>query len=126
MANDKAELIRLTQELLDCIAGQDWKTYTKLCDSSLTCFEPEANGHLVQGMEFHKFYFDAPQNDIRSTTTISSPHIRFLGDVAIVSYVRLIQLQSDSINETRAFEETRVWQNTQDGWKHVHFHRSIA
>jgi calcium/calmodulin-dependent protein kinase (CaM kinase) II len=22
------------------------------------------------------------------------------------------------------FEETRVWQRRQNGWKHVHFHRS--
>ena len=24
------------------------------CDESLTCFEPEAEGHLVQGLPFHK------------------------------------------------------------------------
>lgn len=27
-------------------------------DPSLTCFEPEALGNLVTGMDFHKFYFD--------------------------------------------------------------------
>jgi len=30
----------------------------KVCDPNMTCFEPEAKGHLVEGMEFHKFYFD--------------------------------------------------------------------
>ena len=32
--------------------------FSRMCDPALTCFEPEARGHLVEGMEFHKFYFD--------------------------------------------------------------------
>lgn len=32
--------------------------YRKICDPHLTAFEPEALGNLVEGMEFHKFYFD--------------------------------------------------------------------
>ncbi len=27
-------------------------------DPQLTCFEPEAFGNLIEGMDFHKFYFD--------------------------------------------------------------------
>lgn len=27
-------------------------------DPHLTAFEPEARGNLVEGLEFHKFYFD--------------------------------------------------------------------
>ena len=27
-------------------------------DPRLTAFEPEARGNLVEGLEFHKFYFD--------------------------------------------------------------------
>lgn len=33
-------------------------TFSKLVDSHLTAFEPEARGNLVEGLEFHKFYFD--------------------------------------------------------------------
>lgn len=32
--------------------------YRKICDPHLTAFEPEALGNLVEGMDFHKFYFD--------------------------------------------------------------------
>ena len=30
----------------------------KYVDPQLTCFEPEAYGNLIEGMDFHKFYFD--------------------------------------------------------------------
>jgi hypothetical protein len=32
--------------------------FRRLCDPHLTAFEPEALGNLVEGLEFHKFYFD--------------------------------------------------------------------
>lgn len=32
--------------------------FRKICDPHLTAFEPEAMGNLVEGMDFHKFYFD--------------------------------------------------------------------
>lgn len=30
----------------------------KFVDPTMTCFEPEAMGNLIVGMDFHKFYFD--------------------------------------------------------------------
>lgn len=32
--------------------------FSKICDPHLTAFEPEALGNLVEGMDFHKFYFE--------------------------------------------------------------------
>lgn len=32
--------------------------YRKFVDPTITCFEPEAMGNLIVGMDFHKFYFD--------------------------------------------------------------------
>ena len=34
-----AELMAVTQRLLDAIATKDWETYESLCDPGLTCFE---------------------------------------------------------------------------------------
>lgn len=47
-------LLSLTQRLLDAIVAGDYETYQELCDPSLSAFEPEAAGCLVQGLEFHE------------------------------------------------------------------------
>jgi calcium/calmodulin-dependent protein kinase (CaM kinase) II len=119
------ELLQLNQRLLDAIATAQWSVYEELCDPSLTCFEPEANGHLVTGMEFHHFYFKLGAGQRDRNTTMCSPHVRILGDTAIVSYVRLNQrVLPDGTPVTHAFEETRIWQRQGSRWRHVHFHRS--
>ena len=33
-------------------------TSRKFVDPQLTSFEPESYGNLIEGMDFHKFYFD--------------------------------------------------------------------
>jgi calcium/calmodulin-dependent protein kinase (CaM kinase) II len=119
-------LLELSQRLLDCIAARDWKTYEHLCDPSLTAFEPEARGQLVEGLAFHKFYFDLGGSSGPRATTMCAPRVRVIGDVAVVTYSRLTQRAgSDSPPSTSVFEETRVWQRKDGRWKHVHFHRSV-
>lgn len=121
----EALLLELTEKLLDSIGQKDWKAYVQLCDPSLTCFEPEALGQLVSGLQFHKYYFDLEGTPSKRNTTLASPHVRVMGDAAVVSYIRLIQrLDASGSPVTVAIEETRVWQRFGDQWKHVHFHRS--
>jgi len=122
------QLLELNQRLLTAIVSGDWKTYEALCDSSITCFEPEARGQVVVGMPFHKYYFDLPGSPQKpaKNVTMSQPHVRLLGDsAAVLSYVRLTQSQrADGSPQTGRMEETRVWQKIDGQWKHVHFHRS--
>jgi calcium/calmodulin-dependent protein kinase (CaM kinase) II len=119
------ELLRLNQRLLDCITQGDWKTYEELCDPSLTCIEPEAPGQVVEGLTFHKFNFELGGVRGRHQTTMTAPHVRILGDVAILVYVRLVQKVGDSgAAVTVATAETRIWQRRDGKWRHVHFHRS--
>jgi calcium/calmodulin-dependent protein kinase (CaM kinase) II len=120
------EILRLNQQLLDTIAGADWATYQELCDPSLTCFEPEALGQQVEGLEFHRFYFNLGAVKGEHCTRMASPRVRVMDDVAVVSYVRLNQrVGADGSPVTRAVEETRVWQRQDGRWRHVHFHRSV-
>jgi ketosteroid isomerase-like protein len=119
------ELLQLNQRLLESIAWGDWPTYQELCDPSLTAFEPEAMGQLVEGMAFHHFYFKLGGTKGAHHTTMCAPRVRLMGDVAVVAYVRLNQrLAPDGLPVTTATEETRVWQRQDGRWKHVHFHRS--
>lgn len=121
------ELIQLTERLLHSISIGDWDTYEQLCDPSLTAFEPEACGHLVEGMDFHRFYFDLERNeDIPVQTTLVQPHVRLVGEaIGIVCYNRLTQsVGQDGKPVSTCTEETRVWQQQDGEWKHIHFHRS--
>jgi len=93
----------------------------------LTAFEPEAQGQLVEGLEFHQFYFRLGGTRGPNHTTMCAPRVRLLGDVALVTYVRLNQrLGPDGQPAVTAFEETRIWQKQAGQWRHVHFHRSSA
>lgn len=123
----EVELLELSQKLLHSIDTGDWATYVSLCDASITCFEPEALGHLVTGLPFHKFYFDLPATATKPAkqSSIASPHVRLIGETAVVTYVRLVQkLDGGGSPLSTAAMETRIWQKTSGGWKHVHFHRT--
>jgi ketosteroid isomerase-like protein len=126
LESDRDTILDLTQKLLVAATNGDWGTYQELCDESLTCFEPEALGNLVDGLDFHHFYFDLPPNGPATPVqaTIVAPHIRIMGDVAVIAYVRLTQKVADGKPVTTGMEETRVWHRQQGKWKHVHFHRS--
>lgn len=57
----------------------------------MTAFEPEAMGNLIEGMDFHKFYFDvaAKQAKAGCNTTILNPTVHMMGeDSACIAYVR--------------------------------------
>jgi calcium/calmodulin-dependent protein kinase (CaM kinase) II len=122
------QLVELTQQLLESIAGGDWETYAQLCDPSLSAFEPESRGQLVEGLPFHKYFFDLGRAETPHNTTMCAPHVRMLGsDNAVVSYIRLNQtLDSSGSAKMQCYEETRVWQQQEGEWKHVHFHRSVS
>mgnify|MGYP003571888570 CR=1 FL=1 len=126
----KQEVIKLTEQLIGAITSGDFEAYTKFVDPQLTCFEPEAFGNLIEGMDFHKFYFDnvLSRNSKAINTSILNPHVHLLGDdAACIAYVRLTQfIDKNGMPQTMQSEETRVWQRKDSKWQNVHFHRSGA
>ena len=96
-----------------------------LSDRELEVFRLIGRG--VEGLAFHRFYFELGGVRGRHQTTLCSPHVRVLGDVAVVAYARLIQrVGPDGQAVTQATTETRVWHRTDGRWRHVHFHRTAV
>jgi len=122
------EIIKLTQRLIASITMGDFEAYSKLVDFRLTCFEPVGKGNLVEGLDFHKFYFDnvLKSNTSPINTTILCPHVILLSDEsACISYIRLAQkIDQNKQPYTVQNEETRVWQRKGSKWVCVHFHIS--
>lgn len=125
-----------------------------MCDPAVTAFEPEALGNLVEGLDFHRFYFENceltscpwlcvcvcvgsaansslcvlvwSKNSKPVHTTILNPHIHLVGDeAACIAYIRVTQyIDANGTPRTAQSEETRVWHRRDGKWQIVHFHRS--
>ncbi|XP_062912927.1 calcium/calmodulin-dependent protein kinase type II subunit beta isoform X18 [Mobula hypostoma] len=126
----KQEIIKLTEQLIEAINNGDFEAYAKICDPGLTSFEPEALGNLVEGMDFHRFYFEnlLAKNNKPIHTTILNPHVHLIGeDAACIAYIRLTQyIDIQGRPRTTQSEETRVWHRRDSKWQNVHFHCSGA
>ncbi|XP_063776254.1 calcium/calmodulin-dependent protein kinase type II subunit delta isoform X3 [Pseudophryne corroboree] len=124
----KQEIIKVTEQLIEAINNGDFEAYTKICDPGLTSFEPEALGNLVEGMDFHRFYFEnaLSKGNKPIHTIILNPHVHLIGeDAACIAYIRLTQyMDSTGLPKTMQSEETRVWHRRDGKWQNVHFHRS--
>uniref|UniRef100_A0A3P9IV46 calcium/calmodulin-dependent protein kinase n=1 Tax=Oryzias latipes TaxID=8090 RepID=A0A3P9IV46_ORYLA len=126
----KQEIIKITEQLIEAVNNGDFEAYAKICDPGLTSFEPEGLGNLVEGMDFHRFYFDnlLSKNSKPIHTTILNPHVHMIGeDAACIAYIRLTQfVDSQGRPRSSQSEETRVWHRRESRWQNVHFHCSGA
>ncbi|XP_030272966.1 calcium/calmodulin-dependent protein kinase (CaM kinase) II beta 1 isoform X26 [Sparus aurata] len=126
----KQEIIKITEQLIEAVNNGDFEAYAKICDPGLTSFEPEALGNLVEGMDFHRFYFEnlLAKNSKPIHTTILNPHVHLIGeDAACIAYIRLTQfVDSQGRPRSSQSEETRVWHRRDSKWQNIHFHCSGA
>uniref|UniRef100_A0A667XPI5 calcium/calmodulin-dependent protein kinase n=1 Tax=Myripristis murdjan TaxID=586833 RepID=A0A667XPI5_9TELE len=124
----KQDIIKVTEQLIEAISNGDFESYTKMCDPAVTAFEPEALGNLVEGLDFHRFYFENlwSKNSKPVHTTILNPHIHLVGEeAACIAYIRVTQyIDANGTPRTAQSEETRVWHRRDGKWQIVHFHRS--
>ncbi|XP_069557354.1 calcium/calmodulin-dependent protein kinase type II subunit beta isoform X5 [Brachyistius frenatus] len=126
----KQEIIKITEQLIEAVNNGDFEAYAKICDPGLTSFEPEGLGNLVEGMDFHRFYFEnlLSKNSKPIHTTILNPHVHMIGDDgACIAYIRLTQFVDGQGRPCSSqSEETRVWHRRESRWQNVHFHCSGA
>ncbi|CAB1345063.1 unnamed protein product, partial [Coregonus sp. 'balchen'] len=129
MQSRKQEIIKVTEQLIEAINNGDFEAYTKICDPGLTSFEPEALGNLVEGTDFHRFYFEnalsrSKQGPVH--TILLNPHVHLIGDdAACIAYIRLTQyMDASGMPRTMQSEETRIWHRRDAKWQNIHFHRS--
>ncbi|XP_030000173.1 calcium/calmodulin-dependent protein kinase (CaM kinase) II beta 1 isoform X6 [Sphaeramia orbicularis] len=126
----KQEIIKITEQLIEAVNNGDFEAYAKICDPGLTSFEPEALGNLVEGMDFHRFYFEnlLAKNSKPIHTTILNPHVHLIGeDAACIAYIRLTQfVDGQGRPRSSQSEETRVWHRRDSKWQNIHFHCSGA
>ncbi|XP_031433011.1 calcium/calmodulin-dependent protein kinase type II subunit beta isoform X2 [Clupea harengus] len=130
MQTRKQEIIKITEQLIEAVNNGDFEAYAKICDPGLTSFEPEALGNLVEGMDFHRFYFEnlLSKNSKPIHTTILNPHVHLIGeDAACIAYIRLTQfVDGQGRPRSSQSEETRVWHRRDSKWQNIHFHCSGA
>uniref|UniRef100_A0AAY4EQR0 calcium/calmodulin-dependent protein kinase n=1 Tax=Denticeps clupeoides TaxID=299321 RepID=A0AAY4EQR0_9TELE len=126
----KQEIIKVTEQLIESINNGDFDAYAKICDPGLTSFEPEALGNLVEGHDFHRFYFEnaLSKGNKPVHTILLNPHVHLIGeDAACIAYIRLTQyMDASGMPRTMQSEETRVWHRRDGKWQNIHFHRSGA
>uniref|UniRef100_A0A8C5IC07 calcium/calmodulin-dependent protein kinase n=1 Tax=Gouania willdenowi TaxID=441366 RepID=A0A8C5IC07_GOUWI len=124
----KQEIIKVTEQLIESINNGDFEAYAKICDPGLTSFEPEALGNLVEGHDFHRFYFEnaLSKGNKPVHTILLNPHVHLIGEsAACIAYIRLTQyMDGGGLPRTMQSEETRVWQRRDGKWQNIHFHRS--
>ncbi|XP_034471035.1 calcium/calmodulin-dependent protein kinase type II delta 1 chain isoform X11 [Hippoglossus hippoglossus] len=124
----KQEIIKVTEQLIEAINNGDFEAYTKICDPGLTSFEPEALGNLVEGTDFHRFYFENALSKGKQPihTILLNPHVHLIGDeAACIAYIRLTQyIDVGGMPRTMQSEETRIWHRRDSKWQNIHFHRS--
>uniref|UniRef100_A0A3P9D2K7 calcium/calmodulin-dependent protein kinase n=1 Tax=Maylandia zebra TaxID=106582 RepID=A0A3P9D2K7_9CICH len=115
-------------QLIESINNGDFEAYAKICDPGLTSFEPEALGNLVEGHDFHRFYFEnaLSKGNKPVHTILLNPHVHLIGEnAACIAYIRLTQYMDGSgMPRTMQSEETRVWHRRDGKWQNIHFHRS--
>ena len=124
MSSSEQEVVDATNALLGAIGRGDIAGYERLSDKGLTCFEPETQGHLIEGLAFHRHMLNLGRGGSTAAVlnTICAPSVRMLGpDHAMIAYVRIVQ-NGDKITQA---QETRLWQRGRDGqWRNLHFHKS--
>ncbi|XP_029911567.1 calcium/calmodulin-dependent protein kinase type II delta 2 chain-like [Myripristis murdjan] len=108
----KQEIIKVNEQLIESINNGDLGL--RICDPGLTSFEPETLGNLVEGHDFHRFYFE----------NALSKGNKLVHTILLNPHMHLHVWDGSGMPHTMQSEETRVWHRCEGKWQNIHFHRS--
>lgn len=63
-------VLQANRMLINSITTRNWLVYKELVSKTMTCFEPEAEGVLVEGLGFHRFFFDSKRHPTRTSALV--------------------------------------------------------
>lgn len=104
------KILSVTSQICEALISKDTEVSSSLCADNFTNFEPDMNinfGNTIQ-------------------VTIVNPNVKRIGvNSACISYSKLIQyITEENVYVTHQSLETRIWENSDSGWKCVHLHSS--
>ena len=122
------ELIDLTRRMLTAIQSGDYETYRALCAPDLTAFENDVAPYRIDGVDFHTDLIEAAREQYSHLLRFDmlQPSVQIYGNAAVVAYTRLLTFAVDVPPTWRSSNETRVFVRFPEGWKMVHFHRTVG
>jgi calcium/calmodulin-dependent protein kinase (CaM kinase) II len=122
------QLIELTHQMLKAIQNGDRETYTQLCAPELTAFENDVAPYRIDGVPFHAELIEATTEQYSHLLRFDmlQPSVQVHGNAAVVCYTRLMTFAVDVPPTWRASNETRVFVKKDEGWRMVHFHRTVV
>ena len=124
MNSEESKVHRTLMALLTSIQKADIPSYESLVSAELTCFEPETQGHRVDGRAFHVFLTEQQSIPQSHHLELVDPVIRVYGDTAYAAYTLLVSRVDDGVFKVSSMNETRIFRQVSDTWQMVHFHRS--
>lgn len=121
---DTESLHQTLTKLLHAIRAGDIGFYKRHVSTELTCFEPESDGHIVDGLPFHEFFMTNFAMEGPYHLEIVRPTIQVYGSVGYTAYSLVILSKDEGKPKITSVNETRIWEYQDDRWVMVHFHRS--
>lgn len=122
-SKEEQKIYDLTIELLHAIRKGDVNKYKSLSSVKLTAIEPESNGNIVEGLDFHEFFLKN-STPIDYHLELVNPVIKVNNDSAYIAYTLINTALVGGDFELQSFNETRIYFKEENNWKMVHFHRS--
>ncbi|MCY3414233.1 MAG: nuclear transport factor 2 family protein [Candidatus Heimdallarchaeota archaeon] len=122
--NQESEILDILKRMLYGIRDGGEEVYKELVSESLTCFEPETQGHNVDGLDFHLFFMRTSKQQHPYHLELVDPRIRVYGDTAYTAYTLLQNTYTPDGYKIKKVNETRIFHKEDGKWKMVHFHRS--